>query len=188
MGLSGTSLQMVQLLLVVLPAFVLFGYNQSGVGGLLSLRDWNDHFPDIDVIDAHGAEKSHKSTVQGAVVSARLWQKATFYPKLTLSGCYLHHRCSLWCPQLHVDWRPPRSSQAHLWRCLPDPYRRDPSMHCIPDCAVRRRSLHSRMGYRNPQCDSPCLAVRVFVVCQPRQARRSRWMLHQSGLPARGVD
>jgi MFS family permease len=69
MGLSGKTLQMAQLLLVVLPAFVLFGYNQSGVGGLLSLRDWNDHFPAINTIDAKGAEKSHKSTVQGAVVA-----------------------------------------------------------------------------------------------------------------------
>jgi MFS family permease len=69
MALTGKSLQMAQLLLVVLPAFVLFGYNQSGVGGLLSLRDWNDHFPQINTIDATGAEKSHKSTVQGAVVA-----------------------------------------------------------------------------------------------------------------------
>jgi sugar porter (SP) family MFS transporter len=70
MGLQGGSLRMAQLLLVVLPAFVLFGYNQSGVGGLLSLRDWNDHFPEIDTVDAKGAEKSYKSTVQGAVVSS----------------------------------------------------------------------------------------------------------------------
>ncbi|KAH7359862.1 general substrate transporter [Pyrenochaeta sp. MPI-SDFR-AT-0127] len=69
MVLSGKSLQTAQLLLVVLPAFVLFGYNQSGVGGLLSLRDWNDHFPQINTVDAVGAEKSHKSTVQGAVVA-----------------------------------------------------------------------------------------------------------------------
>jgi sugar porter (SP) family MFS transporter len=69
MGFTGKKLQTAQLLLVVLPAFVLFGYNQSGVGGLLSLRDWNDHFPAIDTVDAKGAEKSHKSTVQGAVVA-----------------------------------------------------------------------------------------------------------------------
>jgi MFS family permease len=69
MGLTGQSLRMTQLLAVVLPAFVLFGYNQSGVGGLLSLRDWNDHFPAINTIDAKGEEKSHKSTVQGAVVA-----------------------------------------------------------------------------------------------------------------------
>ncbi|KAH7112818.1 general substrate transporter [Dendryphion nanum] len=69
MVLTGKALQTSQLLLVVLPAFVLFGYNQSGVGGLLSLRDWNDHFPQINTVDAKGAEKSHKSTVQGAVVA-----------------------------------------------------------------------------------------------------------------------
>ncbi|EMD62467.1 hypothetical protein COCSADRAFT_93619 [Bipolaris sorokiniana ND90Pr] len=70
MGLSGKTLQTAQLLLVVLPAFVLFGYNQSGVGGLLSLRDWNDHFPEINTIDTHGAEKSSNSTKQGAVVAS----------------------------------------------------------------------------------------------------------------------
>lgn len=69
MGFTGKKLQTAQLLLVVLPAFVLFGYNQSGVGGLLSLRDWNDHFPEINTVDAKGAEKSHKSTIQGAVVA-----------------------------------------------------------------------------------------------------------------------
>jgi MFS family permease len=69
MGLNGKTLQMAQLLLVVLPAFVLFGYNQSGVGGLLSLRDWNDHFPEINTVDAKGGEKAHKSTIQGAVVA-----------------------------------------------------------------------------------------------------------------------
>ncbi|KAH9863019.1 hypothetical protein IAQ61_009294 [Plenodomus lingam] len=67
--MQGKTLQIAQLLLVVLPAFVLFGYNQSGVGGLLSLRDWNDHFPSINTIDATGAEKSAKSTKQGAVVA-----------------------------------------------------------------------------------------------------------------------
>lgn len=67
--MQGKTLQTAQLLLVVLPAFVLFGYNQSGVGGLLSLRDWNDHFPSINTIDATGAERSSKSTKQGAVVA-----------------------------------------------------------------------------------------------------------------------
>ncbi|KAH6629373.1 general substrate transporter [Boeremia exigua] len=70
MGLTGKSLQMSQLLLVVLPAFVLFGYNQSGVGGLLSLEDWNKHFPEIDTVHAKGALKSERSTKQGAVVAS----------------------------------------------------------------------------------------------------------------------
>lgn len=70
MGFTGKQLRLAQLLLVVLPAFVLFGYNQSGVGGLLSLRDWNHTFPQIDTVDAHGAEKSRNSTRQGAVVAS----------------------------------------------------------------------------------------------------------------------
>ncbi|KAF2644448.1 general substrate transporter [Massarina eburnea CBS 473.64] len=71
MGLTGKTLQMTQLLLVVMPAFVLFGYNQSGVGGLLSLSDWNDKFPEIDTVHAANShDKSIKSTKQGAVVSA----------------------------------------------------------------------------------------------------------------------
>lgn len=71
MGLTGRSLRLSQLFFVVLPAFVLFGYNQAGVGGLLSLHDWNHTFPQIDVVDAHNAAvKSHKSTVQGAVVAS----------------------------------------------------------------------------------------------------------------------
>ncbi|RMZ72445.1 sugar transporter stl1 [Pyrenophora seminiperda CCB06] len=70
MGFTGKQLRLAQLLLVVLPAFVLFGYNQSGVGGLLSLRDWNHNFPEIDTVDAYGAEKSRNSTRQGAVVAS----------------------------------------------------------------------------------------------------------------------
>jgi MFS family permease len=70
MRLTGKTLQMNQLLLVVLPAFVLFGYNQSGVGGLLSLSNWNANFPQIDTVHAVGAEKSAKSTKQGAVVAS----------------------------------------------------------------------------------------------------------------------
>jgi hypothetical protein len=101
MGLTGQSLRMTQLLLVVLPAFVLFGYNQSGVGGLLSLRDWNNHFPQINTIDAKGAEKSHKSTVQGAVV-------ATF----TIGALF-----------------GPRPTKSHLRCCGLDPHRRNFAVH-----------------------------------------------------------
>jgi MFS family permease len=67
MPLTGKALSTAQILLVVLPAFVLFGYNQSGVGGLLSLKDWNKTFPQIDVVGATGAEKIARSTDQGAV-------------------------------------------------------------------------------------------------------------------------
>lgn len=44
---QGKTLQALQLVLVVAPAFVLFGYNQSNIGGLLSIRDWALTFPTI---------------------------------------------------------------------------------------------------------------------------------------------
>lgn len=67
-GLSGRWLGLAQTACVVLPAFILFGYNQSGLGGLISLKAWVKVFPEIDTINTEGAEKSHKSTIQGLVV------------------------------------------------------------------------------------------------------------------------
>ncbi|KAL4959556.1 putative sugar transporter [Aspergillus stella-maris] len=39
-GFRGRSLALAQLALIVCPSFVLFGYNQSNLGGLVSLSDW----------------------------------------------------------------------------------------------------------------------------------------------------
>jgi sugar porter (SP) family MFS transporter len=69
MVLTGKKLETAQLLLVVMPAFVLFGYNQSGVGGLLSLRDFAHTFPEMDTVTTTGEVKTHKKTIQGAVVA-----------------------------------------------------------------------------------------------------------------------
>ncbi|KAH7308572.1 general substrate transporter [Stachybotrys elegans] len=68
-GLSGHALSVLQIALVVCPAFILFGYNQAGVGGLLSEEDWVHTFPEIDTVNATGDEKSRKSTLQGFVVA-----------------------------------------------------------------------------------------------------------------------
>lgn len=67
--LRGKNLQFLQLLLVVAPAFVLFGYNQSNIGGLLSIRNWALRFPDIDTVTTTGKEKERKHTIQGVVVA-----------------------------------------------------------------------------------------------------------------------
>ncbi|KAF7551770.1 hypothetical protein G7Z17_g4806 [Cylindrodendrum hubeiense] len=69
LGASGKALGKLQLALVVAPAFTLFGYNQAGIGGLLSEENWVKTFPEIDVVNAEGAEKSRKSTLQGFVVA-----------------------------------------------------------------------------------------------------------------------
>lgn len=64
--LTGTQLQVVFVILIVAPSFILFGYNQAVLGSLLNLRTWVDVFPEIDTIDTAGAQKSHNSTSQGA--------------------------------------------------------------------------------------------------------------------------
>lgn len=50
MVFRGKSSSLAQLGLVVAPAFVLFGYNQAGIGGLLSVQDWTETFPAIDTV------------------------------------------------------------------------------------------------------------------------------------------
>lgn len=60
---------MAQLFLVVCPAFVLFGYNQSGLGGLVGLPDWAETFPRIDTLHTEGAQKDNNATIQGLVVA-----------------------------------------------------------------------------------------------------------------------
>jgi hypothetical protein len=40
-GLTGHNLSLAQLILIVAPSFILFGYNQAGVGGLLSVTTLN---------------------------------------------------------------------------------------------------------------------------------------------------
>lgn len=68
-NLRGEALSLAQILLVVCPAYTLFGYNQSGLGSLVSLSDWVKHFPAIDTVNTEGAEASHNATIQGVVIA-----------------------------------------------------------------------------------------------------------------------
>lgn len=67
--LRGHSLSVAQIALIVAPSFVLFGYNQAGIGGLLSLPAWTHTFPEIDTTHTTGAKKSGNASLQGLVVS-----------------------------------------------------------------------------------------------------------------------
>ncbi|MCT4574300.1 hypothetical protein N3930_46070, partial [Bacillus thuringiensis] len=58
-----------QVFLVLAPSYIVFGYNQSGVGGLVDFPSWVDEFPEIDTVNTVGAQKSQNSTDQGAVVA-----------------------------------------------------------------------------------------------------------------------
>ncbi|KAL4951220.1 hypothetical protein BDW69DRAFT_196643 [Aspergillus filifer] len=69
MGLGGLPLATARICIIIVPAFLLFGYNQSNLGGVLDYPSFTKHFPDIDTTSSEGAPKDHKSTVQGTVVA-----------------------------------------------------------------------------------------------------------------------
>ncbi|KAI2617277.1 general substrate transporter [Hypomontagnella submonticulosa] len=68
-GLQGHTLSRLQTALIVAPSFILFGYNQAGIGGLITEDDWSATFPQIDTVHATPADASRKSTLQGFVVA-----------------------------------------------------------------------------------------------------------------------
>jgi MFS family permease len=68
-GLTGKALSVAQIAFVVAPSFILFGYNQSGLGPLLSEEAWRHQFPLINTVDYKGAVKAHHATMQGLVVA-----------------------------------------------------------------------------------------------------------------------
>jgi sugar porter (SP) family MFS transporter len=66
----GKNLRVAQALLIVAPAFIIFGYNQSGLGPLATLESWVKVFPEIDTIDTEGAQRAHNSTGKGTVIGS----------------------------------------------------------------------------------------------------------------------
>lgn len=66
----GKTLRVAQALLIVAPAFIIFGYNQSGLGPLATLQSWVEVFPEIDTVNTTGALKSKNSTAKGAVIAS----------------------------------------------------------------------------------------------------------------------
>lgn len=69
LGLRGNRLNMVSLTAVTMPSIMSFGYNQSLLGGLLTLGSFERQFRDIDVIHADPSEKRSVSIVQGTVAA-----------------------------------------------------------------------------------------------------------------------
>ncbi|KAJ5929811.1 MFS sugar transporter [Penicillium verhagenii] len=66
----GKSLRLAQALLIVAPAFIVFGYNQSGLGPLATLQSWVGIFPQIDTINTEGTQLAKNSTTKGAVIAS----------------------------------------------------------------------------------------------------------------------
>lgn len=69
LGQNGHKLNILQTALIVMPSFICFGYNQAGLGGLLTEEDWVKVFPQIDTVNYTGTTKSVHSTIQGLVVA-----------------------------------------------------------------------------------------------------------------------
>ncbi|OKL56581.1 hypothetical protein UA08_08124 [Talaromyces atroroseus] len=68
--LRGEALRYAQIFLIVAPSFISFGYNQSGMGGVVDFPSWVRQFPQLDTIDTTGTQKSNNSTIQGTVVAS----------------------------------------------------------------------------------------------------------------------
>ncbi|OAA66682.1 General substrate transporter [Niveomyces insectorum RCEF 264] len=69
LNLRGAKLQAAQIWAVILPSYILFGYNNSVAGGLLNLPSWIETFPQLNTATTTGDTKNHNSTVQGTVVA-----------------------------------------------------------------------------------------------------------------------
>lgn len=63
-GLRGRRLEQAIIWTVILPTYILFGYNNAVAGGLLSLPSFVETFPRIDTLNTTGATKANNSRVQ----------------------------------------------------------------------------------------------------------------------------
>ncbi|OAG11538.1 general substrate transporter [Paraphaeosphaeria sporulosa] len=67
--LSGQRLATVRIFGMVAPAFWLYGYNQSNLGGVVGFLDFTNHFPGLDAAHTEGTVKAHHATIQATVVA-----------------------------------------------------------------------------------------------------------------------
>lgn len=70
LGLTGRALRLAQIIFIVAPSFIIFGYNQAGAGPLATLQSWVHLFPQIDTINTTGALEAKNSTGKGAVIAS----------------------------------------------------------------------------------------------------------------------
>ncbi|KAJ6163269.1 hypothetical protein N7497_003248 [Penicillium chrysogenum] len=68
LGLRGNSLHVAAILGVLMPGILTIGYNASLLGGVLTLKSFEEQFPEIDI--AAAVNKPHASTIQGLVVAS----------------------------------------------------------------------------------------------------------------------
>ena len=71
MNLRGDALATARILCILLPAFFLFGFNQSNLGGCLSYPSFTKYFPTINTKTTTGSVKAENSKIQGSYAIAR---------------------------------------------------------------------------------------------------------------------
>ena len=64
-GLRGSALVNVMIALVVCPAYMMLGYNNAVVGGLLTLPSFIETFPSIDTVNTTGSVAAENARIQG---------------------------------------------------------------------------------------------------------------------------
>lgn len=68
-NLRGPALLSAQTWAAILPAYILFGWNNAVAGPLLDLPSWVQTFPKIDTVNTTGHLKDHNAKLQGTVVA-----------------------------------------------------------------------------------------------------------------------
>ena len=72
MGLKGDALTNARIVCILMPAFFLFGFNQSNLGGCLAYPSFIKHFPTINTATTKGATKTENSRIQGTYAKTQL--------------------------------------------------------------------------------------------------------------------
>lgn len=72
LGLRGRGLTYFMIATVVCPAYMLLGYNNAVLGGLLDLESFAETFPQIDTVNTKGAQQAENARIQGELMSFAL--------------------------------------------------------------------------------------------------------------------
>ena len=140
--MQGERIELAQIFLVACPSFILFGYNQSGVGGLVD-------FPSHQTISCYRHIEHYRGSEIPQCNGARC------------GDCLLHYRCPLWIPHLHMDWRYSRSSSHYLHRSSHCIDRTSVGMYGLCPGSIHRRQSDSRIRCRDASRHGASLAIRM---------------------------
>ncbi|KAJ5819170.1 hypothetical protein N7474_004761 [Penicillium riverlandense] len=70
LGQRGSRLKVAMVVLVVMPSFLLFGYNNGSTGGITELPTFVSQFPALDTVNTTGAQASHNAVILGVVTAS----------------------------------------------------------------------------------------------------------------------